>query len=108
MAESNYGKRVNCFGRGVPTTMRTARRGQLRLCAGYTSAAAAIIAGAALIVQGIAVASSGVALDARTVRSLLCDPARATGTAAPGDRIGVMPDLRRIIDDGRISQAGIA
>jgi serine protease len=79
---------------------------------GGTSAASAIIAGAALIVQGLAQYSSDLAQDGEgndsnlsrrlnswQMRAILSDPANGTPSYLPNHPIGVMPDLRKIIDN---------
>jgi hypothetical protein len=58
-----------------------------------TSSASAIIAGAAIVVQSIVAASGKRRLSPAQMRDILSN----NGTAS--DRIGVMPDLKKIIDD---------
>lgn len=71
---------------------------------GGTSGASPIITGAALIVQGIANALKGTKLLPRQVRRILT--AGGTPSQNPSwDRIGVMPDLKAIIDGGHIRSA---
>jgi hypothetical protein len=109
--DSNYGFRVDCHAHGQDVF--TAFNGGYVSNFARTSAAAAIVAGAALLIQGCVVNGSlGVALKPKEMRWLL----RSFGTpqlfpppTAPMpealERIGVMPDLRRILDDptGEIS-----
>jgi len=106
---SNYGSRVDCYGWGQNvdttgngtlydtslTTYTTAFNG--------TSSASPIVTGAALAVQGIASHSAGIGFrfSPRQLRELLSDPATGTASASPSsDLIGVMPDLRQIVDNG--------
>lgn len=103
-ASSNYGSRIDCYawGEAVRAPSSTSRPPfSTTSCTsdfGETSAAAAIIAGVALIVQGVmAQAESGRRLSPQRLREILSDPALGTsGTGADG-RIGVMPDLARIL-----------
>ena len=106
LAESNFGSRVDCYawgkgivsagfgdrhlGRGDNTTYTATFSG--------TSGASAIIAGAALLVQGLHLKAQRPLLSPAQMRSILSDAGTGTrqGTAVPG-HIGVMPDLRRII-----------
>jgi hypothetical protein len=99
-----FGSRVDCFAwaEGVrtcgvdPFTELDAYPGNF----GGTSAAAAIVAGAALLVQGVAQASLGHRLSPGEMRALLSDPDVNTRSASYGvDRIGVMPNLKRILQD---------
>jgi hypothetical protein len=65
---------------------------------GGTSGATAIVAGAALLVQSWAAKHLGNVLDTSTLRALFSDPSLSTQSKMPiHDRIGVMPDLKRII-----------
>ncbi|SFN40027.1 Abnormal spindle-like microcephaly-assoc'd, ASPM-SPD-2-Hydin [Nitrosospira briensis] len=105
---SNFGSRVDCYGWGENVV--TAGYGDLDGGGGDntrtytstfngTSSASPIISGAALIVQGIYRANTGEPLSPLEMRALLSD--RATGTAQGGGvpgNIGVMPDLRLIIE----------
>jgi hypothetical protein len=102
---SNYGSRVDCYawGEDIDTADSTCTEPfsttKYRTSFSETSGAAAIIAGAALCIQGIVEASNQPPLDAFEMRDILSN--RSTGTAShdPGqDRIGVMPDLRKIIE----------
>ena len=103
-ATSCHGSRVDCFAWGEKVvTLSTDTAGTADTLYdeefGETSAAAAIIAGVALIIQGLAEAAFTHRLSPGQVRAVLSDP--DTGTALDGDvidEIGVMPDLRRIID----------
>ena len=112
---SNFGNRVNCFAwsdsaytldineiSGTPAADRTDFGG--------TSVAAAIIAGAAIILQAAAKNKLGKPFSAWEVRNRLSDMTKGTKTfdSTPkasnpnpdpnADKIGVMPNLRKIID----------
>jgi hypothetical protein len=113
---SNYGSRVNCFAWGdtVYTLDIDINTGANRTTAGAglttpnfsgTSAAAAIVAGAAIVLQGICQRSRdqhgrpGRRLSGFEMRNKLSDPRMGTLSANPAaDRIGVMPNLKRIIN----------
>jgi serine protease len=103
---SNFGSRVNCFGwgDGVVTTSSnvSGKTDMYREDFGFTSAAAAIVAGAAILVQGMA-DNRPARLSPVQMRTILGD--RSIGTFSHGDfqaggavvdRIGVMPNLRAI------------
>jgi hypothetical protein len=110
---SNYGVRVNCFAwgssvyslnvkyeTGVPTSPVDSYRGNF----GGTSAAAAIVAGAAILVQGLAKkngwgSNSNGTYTPQELRNVLSKHNLGTESNNPGvDLIGVMPDLKKIID----------
>jgi len=101
---TSFGTRVDCFAwaDGVRTCGVDLFGGDVyRDDFGGTSAAAAIVAGAALLVQGAAEASLGHRLSPGQLRVLLSDLTLNTPSASPGnDRIGVMPNLRRILQEG--------
>jgi hypothetical protein len=105
---SNFGSRIDCYAWGEDvdttgdgtlfdtstTTYTTAFNG--------TSSASPIIAGAALAIQGIASQSTsiGFRFSPRQLRAMLADPVTGTASGNPAsDEIGVMPDLRQIIDN---------
>src|SRR6185436_8459642 len=105
--DSNWGTRVNCYAwaEGVdtpfcgPPLFNPPRNDCYGLFNG-TSSASAIVAGAALVVQGVIEANGGQRLECGALRRLLCDPATGTASANPAnDRIGVMPDLRKILTE---------
>lgn len=102
---SCYGSRVDCYAWGESVaTLRTDYTGtvtdQYRLDFSGTSSASAIVAGAALAVQGLAEANLGQRFSPKELRDILSDPAYGTPSHIPADdRIGVMPDLRKFIDD---------
>jgi serine protease len=101
-----FGSRVDCFawGEDAATYVGTLPiLGDLYGPFGGTSAAAAIVAGAALLVQGVAEAAPAIGhrLDPGSLRALLADPNINTWSHNPNtDRIGVMPNLKRIIQEG--------
>jgi hypothetical protein len=100
---SNFGSRVDCFawGENVTTTFTDANGTALRdytHVAGGTSAAAAIVAGAGVAVQGAREAQPNMRFDPATLRALLSDPANTASQKPQVDRIGVMPDLKVLID----------
>lgn len=109
---SNFGSRVNCFawGTNVYTTDTdvTGTNNTLpdRRDFSATSAASAIIAGAALLLQGIAKEPSptglGFRLNPYQLRNILGDTTPGTNTPSDDpstDKIGVMPNLRNIINN---------
>jgi serine protease len=103
---SNFGSRVDCYGWGhnVDTTASGSAGTSLTSYTttfGGTSSASPIVAGAALAVQGIAEqsASIGYRFGPLQLREMLSDATTGTASNDPAtDRIGVMPDLRQIID----------
>lgn len=106
---SNFGSRVDCYAWGE--NIVTAGYGDLSAVAGDnttytnkfsgTSGASAIIAGAALLVQGLYRSRTDSLLSPGQMRLILSD--RATGTCQGPTtvlkNIGVMPDLRKIIQN---------
>lgn len=106
---SSFGARVNCYGWGedvVSAGYGTLDNGggdtdkEYTDTFGGTSGATPIVTGAGLILQGMHWANTGARLSPAQMRMILSNP--ATGTAQGGGvagNIGVMPDLRAIIDD---------
>lgn len=97
---SNFGNRVDCYAWGdsvvTPTSDAFGATNLYDTNFENTSAAAPTIAGAALLVQGMAQADPGLSRFApRQLRDILSDP--TTGTGSP-DAIGVMPNLRAIVE----------
>jgi serine protease len=109
------GRRIDCFahGQGVYTTTCIPPSNVLDCStAGYTgdysppafggtSAATAIVAGAAAAIQGLALAKFGAPLLPYQVRAMLGDPNVNTPVYdewGNGTVVGVMPDLRRILN----------
>jgi subtilisin family serine protease len=102
---SNYGNRVDCYGWGQNIT--TTYTNEAGTTSEYTdsfsgtSGASPIVVGAAAAVQGIAQAKLNAKLLPLRLRTVL--KIWGTPSANPAnDRIGVMPNLRRIIDGGHI------
>ncbi len=104
---SNYGSRIDCYGWGE--NVDTTGDGTLfdtsttTYTSGFngTSSASPIIAGAAVVVQALAAKSPGIGyrFSPGQLRAMLSDPATGTASHDPAvDRIGVMPDLKKIID----------
>lgn len=109
---SNFGSRIDCYAWGenvdTCTSNTTSPFSTTTYTGGFngTSSASPIITGAALLVQGIADASLGYRFSAFQMRALLSDPATGTASNNPvADRIGVMPDLRAIINGNAIGLA---
>lgn len=106
---SCFGSRLDCYGWGdavVTTGYGTLDNGggddDAAYASGFsnTSAATPQVAGAALILQGMHAAATGARISPAQMRTILSNA--ATGTAqGPGlaGNIGVMPDLRAIIED---------
>lgn len=102
--ESNYGSRVDCYawGEQIRTTRGSTSSGYDGTFGG-TSGASAMIAGVALVVQGVAKArncgdnANGTysPLELRRILSTCGTP--SNNPAA--DLIGIMPDLKKIIDE---------
>jgi hypothetical protein len=101
---SNFGSRIDCYGwgDGIDTT-GDGWTGNLTTSYttsfGGTSGASPIVSGAALLIQSINESVHGFRFSPAQVRSVLANPATGTASATPAtDRIGVMPNLRSIID----------
>ncbi len=100
---TNFGCRVDCYawGEHVFTATSKMQNGGFTTNSygefGGSSSAAAIIAGAALVVQGLMHAKLNVRLGPAQMRAVLKDPATSTASANSNDHIGVMPDLRAIV-----------
>lgn len=109
MGFSSHGARIDCYGWGqnIDTTgdgwtgtSTTAYTGTF----GGTSGASPIVTGAALSVQGMVEAAAGLRLSPLQMRAVLTNPATSTPSADPAvDRIGVMPNLRAIVEDGQFN-----
>lgn len=101
---SNFGSRIDCFawgenidtsGDGWTGTDPTAYTSSF----GGTSGASPIVTGAALLLQCLRDQKGEARHTPQELRDLLSDPARNTASADPAaDRIGVMPDLRGIVE----------
>ena len=106
---TNIGSRVNCFAWGekvfAPTSLGPNDVTSTVANFDGTSSASAIVAGAAIVVQGIAIAQFGRRLDAFQMRDVLSDPVTATKSKnGLADGIGVMPNLKKIIQQGVLGQ----
>ncbi len=99
-----HGDRVDCYAWGEQVTTTGDGWGgntpnAYTFAFGGTSAAAAIVAGVALAVQDIEQIKRGARFSPERLREILRDPTYGTLPAASDvGRIGVMPDLRKIID----------
>ncbi|WP_298577247.1 S8 family peptidase [uncultured Luteimonas sp.] len=101
---SNFGSRIDCYGWG--DSIDTCGDGQTGSLTnsyttgfGGTSGASPMVTGAAALLQSWHKRVFRRILTPDEMRELLSDPARNTASQAPAtDRIGVMPDLRRLIE----------
>ncbi len=103
---SNFGSRIDCYAwgeniatcGGFPTSIGTSLQTAYMLNFAGTSGASAIVAGAAALLQSWAAKTFGNVLSTSRLRALLSNPSLNTHSKTPvNDRIGVMPDLKRII-----------
>ena len=100
---SNYGSRIDCFawGQNIDTCgdgWSSTGTNTYTASFGGTSGASPIITGAALILQSWRVGRGENRYSPDSLRKLLSFPTLNTASANPStDRIGVMPDLRKII-----------
>jgi len=104
MGFSSFGPRVNCYawGENVNTTSSNSGGSTTLYTTTFngTSSASPIITGAALAVQGVVTAAGGPPLSPRQLRDVLSNPATGTASNNPAtDEIGVMPNLRAIIEN---------
>ena len=102
MAFSNYGSRVDCYawGENIATCGGWGLTPQAAYMINFagTSGASAIVAGAAVLLQSWALKHQGGPLGTAALRSILSDVSLNTPSQNPTiDRIGVMPDLKRLI-----------
>jgi serine protease len=108
---SCFGSRIDCYGWGenVDTLSTDAAGTATNLYTSTfsgTSSASPIVTGAALAVQGLAEANLLQRFGPWQLRAILSDPANGTPSQNPGvDRIGVMPNLRAIIDGSILNLA---
>ena len=110
MSWSNFGSRIDCYswGQNIVTAgygdlagNSTANRNDdYTSTFGGTSGASPIISGAALFLQGIYKETAGTTLSPLQMRSILSNPNTGTtqGASVSGN-IGVMPDLKDIIEN---------
>ncbi|GAB3259620.1 hypothetical protein GCM10027347_23390 [Larkinella harenae] len=111
LGSSNYGYRIDAYawGENIRTTGSATDASNRRAYTsnfGGTSGAAAIVAGAAAAVQGMAKSiRPGGVLAPSALRNILSDQNLNTPSANPGmDRIGVMPDLKRIAEQNNLAK----
>ncbi|MEO9781760.1 MAG: S8 family peptidase [Sedimentitalea sp.] len=103
---SSHGERIDCYGwgEGIDTTgdgWTGTSTSAYTSSFGGTSGASPIVTGAALSVQGMVEAATGGRLSPAQMRAVLTNPATSTASDNPMvDRIGVMPNLRAIIEAG--------
>lgn len=100
---SNHGSRIDCFGWGegiVTTGDGWTGTSTTAYTTGFggTSGASPIVSGAALLMQSWRRRAHGRVFNPADLRALLSTPIHNTASANPAaDRIGVMPDLRRLL-----------
>jgi hypothetical protein len=92
-----FGQRIDCFAQGEVVVTLSAFGG-LSTVFNKNSSAAAIIAGAALAIQGVAQQRYGHRLKPLEIRELLKANHNTQSANHLADGIGVMPDLRAIIE----------
>jgi peptidoglycan hydrolase-like protein with peptidoglycan-binding domain len=103
MSFSNFGSRIDCYAWGENVTTTGSSNAPASPTAythtfSGTSSASPIVAGAALALQGIAEAYLGTSFSPLNMRSILSLIATGTASANPSvEKIGVMPDLKKII-----------
>jgi hypothetical protein len=106
---SNYGSRINCYAWGTGVDTAGAYPGSSgsavdRYTGNFngTSSASAIIAGAVIAVQSISEAKCNTRLGPKQMRDIVGSAEYGTPSANGRmiDKIGVMPDLRKIIRNG--------
>ena len=108
---SCFGSRIDCYGWGENVdTLSTNGAGTATdtytTTFNGTSSASPIVTGAALAVQGLAEANLFHRFAPWQLRALLSNPANGTPSQNPAiDRIGVMPNLRSIIDNDILNLA---
>lgn len=107
---SNYGGRINCYGWGQ--NIETLDATSAASTTGYrpdfngTSGASPIVTGAAIALQAMHKARHGRPLSAQRVRDILSDPRNGTRSNVPAaDKIGCMPDLRKIVTNVGLAPA---
>ena len=101
---SNFGSRIDCYAWGEHiTTCGDGRTGDdvnsYTEGFGGTSGASPMVAACALLLQSLRDRNGQPRFTPQEMRDLLSDPSLNTRSADPaGDRIGVMPDLRALIE----------
>jgi hypothetical protein len=108
MGYTNFGSRIDCYAwgenvvtaGGFPSLCENVTNSYTTTFSG-TSSASAIITGVAIALQGIAEANLHCRLSPSQVRAFLSNEAYGTASAngKATDKIGVMPDLKKIIRD---------
>ncbi len=104
---SNYGSRIDCYAWGERVSTAGSHMGPsdialeaYRKKIGGTSSAAAIVAGAAIVIQSIAESNFDFRLKPEQLRRILNDDTLGTPSTSGRsiDRIGSMPDLKKILN----------
>jgi hypothetical protein len=104
---SNFGSRIDCYAWGERVSTAGSHIGSsedaihsYRKKINGTSSATAIIAGVAILVQSITESNHHFRLGPKQMRQILCNDLLGTPSAngRSVDRLGVMPDLKKIID----------
>ena len=104
---SNFGNRIDCYAWGERVSTAGSHLGPPEIAINSyrqrlsgTSSATAIIAGAAILIQSYTAANHHFRLSPKQMRQILGDDLLGTPSANGRsiDRIGVMPDLKKIID----------
>jgi hypothetical protein len=100
---TSFGNRVDCYawGENVDTCSSNSMGSTTIYTSTFsgTSSASPIVTGAALAVQGVLQAAGGSRLSPAQMRQVLSDATTGTASNNPAaDRIGVMPNLRAIIE----------
>jgi Subtilase family len=113
---SNFGSRVDCYAWGeniatcggdLPIDPNASPQQSYTLKFGGCSGATAIVAGAAVLLQSWRLKHQGTVYDPATLRELLSNLALNTPSKTPlNDRIGVMPNLRKIIAHETVGSFG--
>jgi serine protease len=103
IAYATRGNRIDCYAWGEGITTCTSDQDGTDTVAytpafGGTSGASAIIAGCAVAVQGMLAARNRQRLTPKEMRTLLRDATRGTVPHGGPGIIGVMPDLRRVLE----------
>jgi serine protease len=108
---SCHGSRIDCYGWGenidAASTDGPGTATDIYTTGfGGTSGASPIATGAAIVVQGVAQGNLGYRFSPWQLRAILSDPATGTASANPvTDRIGVMPNLRAILQGNILNMA---
>jgi hypothetical protein len=100
---TNYGSRIDCYAWGANiNTASTNTNGSRSLYTSTfsgTSGASAIIAGAVISIQSMKEKVDGNKYDPYEIRKILRDETCGTASSTPEtDKIGLMPDLKKIVD----------